>query len=159
MSKEFYYLAVLCIIALPSNLSLASSFDHRTKSFQLSDNDSNGYWLSYNLSSACFKCNCSLTAKLEFYEYAEGSDMIIVHINESTCNGVPKEPGLDYCPNSCIGRSGFLVGQLINRRYQFNGTMGESTCAGSNPTNHDLFPINCQGQQRSESLMFTIKLY
>ena len=151
MFKQLYCLAVLCMLALHSHSSSARSLDHHTEP---SVNDFTGYWLSYSLSSACFMCNCTLIANFIYNnQYQRG--LIMLNINESTCDGVPISPVHD-CKNSCIGRPGFLIGQLIDvDRTQFwiNGTMGESTCAGLNYDIRGVFVVNCQGQQRSESIV------
>ena len=156
MFKQFFFLAVMCMFALCSRLSSAGSLNHHTKRFQSSD----GYWESYSLSSGCFKCKCSLTTGTVYNDRDTASHMILVEINESTCDGVPISP-VHNCTNSCIGRHGFLIGQMINYGKQFNGTMGESTCYGVYNRDSDLlenynFVINCHGQQRSESIMFTL---
>ena len=152
MHKKISLLAVLSIFAVHfSTLFSASAIGGHHSQTKQSDAEYEGYWLSYP-GNECLKCNCSFTAKFipTFVDIS-----ILLFIDKSDCDG----DGIPTQTCYCRGNPDFLVGSRYQLQsgssYYMNGSMGDSTCFGLVRDYVDPVAINCQGRQRSETLMFT----
>ena len=151
MHKKISLLAVLSIFAVHfSTLFSASAIGgHYYSQTKQSDVELKGYWLSYP-GNECLKCNCSFTAE---YISTSVAYSILLFVDKSNCDG-------DGTPTQgcyCRGNPDFLVGSFyqLPAGQHMNGSMGDSTCFGLFVDFRSPVAINCQGRQRSETLMFT----